>query len=180
MFELIIPYMAITARQSGGGLGAQYLPRWLTWLPELFFAAGFGFAAYQYGGWIAATLATAWTYLWMQTGHGTVLAWGKPQSISDIQRSQFLTPFVDALANKLGINKTFGNPDDGMGHSINYCRLFMAVKGFLIDLPVGGLPLALLWPLGYEIGNRLKKHEISELASGAGAGVAITLFMAVT
>ena len=169
MFELIIPYMAITARQSGGGLGAQYLPRWLTWLPELFFAAGFGWAAFQYGGLVAAAIATAWSYIWMQTGHGTVLHWGKHPEHATGERTQTLTPVVNWLAKRLGL--TIGE--------VGYCRLFMAVKGFLIGLPVGGLPLALLWPLGYEIGNRLKKHEISELASGAGAGIAIILFMAV-
>lgn len=51
--------MAVTDRQAGGGLGAQHLPRWLTWLPELFFAAGFGLAAYQYGGGIGAGAGVA-------------------------------------------------------------------------------------------------------------------------
>lgn len=163
---LLVPYMAITARQSGGGLGAQYLPRWLTWLPELFFAAGFGLAAFQYGGLAAAVIATAWSYIWMQTGHGTVLQWGRDPSQAE-GRTQTLTPVVNWLAERFGF--TLGD--------VNYCRLFMAVKGFLIGLPVGGLPLAILWPLAYEIGVRVKRHEVSELLSGAFAGFSIVLFM---
>ena len=169
------------AAASGGSIPVGFLDKLrLTWLPEVFFAAGFGYAAYQYGGWIAAVMATAWSYLWMQTGHGTVLAWGKPQHISEISRVQTLTPFVDALADKLGINKTIGNPEEGIGHSINYCRLLMAVKGFLIGLPVGGILLAVLWPLAYEIGVRVKNHTVSELLSGTFAGISISIFMALT
>lgn len=166
MNAFIIAYMAITARQSGGGLGAQYLPRWLTWLPEVFFAAGFGFAAFQYGGWIAAALATAWSYIWMQTGHGTVLQWGRDPSQA-AGRTQTLTPYVNVFALALNL------PVGGVG----YCRLFMAVKGFLIGLPVGGLPLAVLWPLAYEIGVRVKRHEVSELLSGAFSGISIVAFL---
>ncbi len=59
---------------------------------------------------------------------------------------------------------------------VNFCRTWMAVKGFLICLPVGGIIGAVLWPLGYEIGNRIRKHVWCELLSGAGAGVAIVIF----
>lgn len=159
--------MAVTARQSGGGLGAQYLPRWLTWLPEVFFAAGFGYAAYQYGGLVAAVIATAWSYIWMQTGHGTVLHWGKNPEHATGERTQTLTPVVNWLAKRLGL--TIGE--------VGYCRLFMAVKGFLIGLPVGGILLAVLWPLAYEIGVRVKRHEVSELLSGAFSGVNIYLLL---
>lgn len=160
--SLIIAFMTITCRMAGGGLGAQYLPRWLTWLPEVFFAAGFGYAAFQYGGWIAAALATAWSYIWMQTGHGTVLQWGRDPSQA-VGRTQTLTPVVNWLAERFGF---------ALG-DVNYCRMFMAVKGFLIGLPVGGLPLAILWPLAYEIGVRVKRHEVSELLSGTFSGIAV-------
>lgn len=169
-------WMAVTSRQSGGGLGAERLPRWLTWLPEILFAAGFGLAAFQYGGWIAAPVATAWSYIWMQTGHGAVLHWGT-YPLYSLARKQTLSPIVDSLAARFGIE---------VG-STAYCRLFMAVKGFLIGLPVGGVPLAVLWPLGYEIGNqykaRVRPHAglqrkgaaLAELMAGAGAGLAICL-----
>lgn len=172
IYTITILYMTITSRMSGGGLGAQYLPRWLTWLPELFFAAGFGYAAFQYGGWIAALLATAWSYIWMQTGHGTVLHWGRDPAAAQGERKQFLTPLVNRIADRLGFTRG----------DRNYCRLFMTVKGFLIGLPAGGLPLAVLWPLGYELGYRLRgklpngwSHAIAEFSCGMGAGVAILL-----
>lgn len=167
LYILIVVYMAVTARMSGGGIGAQYLDRFkITWLPEVFFALPFGFALSQVvgpWGWLAAV----WSYLWMQTGHGTVLQWGR-DPVQAFGRIQTLTPVVDWLAKRLGLQ---------LG-KIGYCRLFMAVKGFLIGLPVGGLPLAILWPLAYEIGVRAKKHEVSELLSGAFAGVSIIIFTA--
>ncbi|MCZ6898071.1 MAG: hypothetical protein O7D95_05110, partial [Betaproteobacteria bacterium] len=65
----------------------------------------------------------------------------------------------------------------GIEHfSKNYARLFMAVKGFLIGLPVGGFTMMILWPLGYEIGNKAGKHWLSETLAGAGAGLSIILF----
>lgn len=168
LYILIIAYMAFFSRMAGGGFGAKYLDRFkLTWLPELFFAAGFGLAAYQYSGWIGVVPTMAWSYLWMQTGHGTVLHWGKEPWKATGERKQFLTPVVNWLAGRLGFE---------IG-GVNYCRLFMAVKGFLIGLPVGGMPLAVLWPLGYEIGQRFKSHAVKELVSGAGAGLAICIFI---
>lgn len=168
MGMFFILYMAITARQSGGGLGAQYLSPKLTWVPEVFFAAGFGLAAYQYGGIVGAVIVTAWSYLWMQTGHGTVLQWGRDPAQA-VGRTQTLTPLVNLIAEKLGYS---------VG-DVNYCRLFMAVKGFLIGLPVGGIALAVLWPAAYEIGVRLKRHEVSEIVSGAFAGISILVFIAI-
>lgn len=168
---MIIIYMALMSRMSG--MRWPLLDRFkITWLPELFFAAGFGWAAYQYGGWIAAPLAVAWSYIWMQTGHRAILHWGM-EPIRDPDRKQFLTPFVDWLAKRLGIVK----------NSTPYCRLFMAVKGFLIGLPVGGVVLAVLWPLAYEIGARLRgkvkfdPHIVAEVLAGAGAGLAIAFFV---
>lgn len=170
IYPLLILYTAITSRMSGGGLGAKYLPRWLTWLPELLFASAFGYALFSvFGNYYASAVATAWSYTWMQTGHGTVLHWGKHPEHATGERTQTLTPVVNWLAARIGL--TIGE--------VGYCRLFMAVKGFLIGLPVGGIPLAILWPLGYEIGKRHDNHALAELASGAGAGIAICIFLAV-
>lgn len=168
---LLIPYMAITARQSGGGLYADKLPKFL---PELFFAAGFGYAAFQYGGWIAALLATAWSYLWMQTGHGTFYMMrgyhdhNRPDP--DKPRKQTLEYVVEPVFNWLGVSKLHPS----------YSWACMGLKGFLIGLPVGGLPLAIMWPCAYWAGAKLKNHALSELLAGAVAGVAIYIFMAVT
>lgn len=188
---LLIVAMSILARQAGGGLGAKHLDRFkITWLPELLFACFFGYASGYYVPWVdlAVTIGregtvwttfnlfipaevfqatvTLWSYLWMQTGHGSVLHWGRDPSQTH-GRQQTLTRFVNYLAEALDLE---------IG-SVGYCRLFMAVKGFLIGLPVGGGVLALLWPVAYEIGHRAKRHEVSELLSGAFAGLAILLFL---
>lgn len=173
-----IIYMSIMSRMAGGGLGAKYLDRVrLTWLPELLFAVPFGAAlSILSDNFIVASImlsfGAAWSYIWMQTGHGAILHWGM-EPVRDPDRKQFLTPFVDWLSGRLGIVK----------NSTPYCRLFMAVKGFLIGLPVGGVVLAVLWPLAYEIGARLRgkvkfdPHIVSEVLAGAGAGLAIAVFV---
>lgn len=171
----LLPVMAVLARQSGGGLGAQYLKGVFTRLPEALFALPFGYALSCVAGplgWLAAV----WSYAWMESGHGAVLTWGKkfPDVPSGyLPRRQTLSPVVDLLADKLGVEK---RAIDG-GHDVNYCRLFMAVKGFLIGLPVGGVLLAVLWPLGYEIGKRFERHALAEVLSGFGAGISIAIFL---
>lgn len=190
VYALIIAYMAITARMSGGGLGAKYLnkkgdqsgvmPFDLTFFPEVMFAAGFAAAVGQFSVW-ASFIVLAWCYIWMQTGHGIVLPWGEKLPEHDRNRTQTLSPVVDFLADILGIQKTQA---DGYSRTLNYCRLFMAVKGFLIGLPVGGFITALGWPLAYEIGARLRpvtrySHNIAELATGIVAGLSIVAFLLV-
>lgn len=167
----LVTAMAVLSAYAGGSLpGSHKLDRCgLTWLPEAIFAAHIGvFAAVTYAGSWGGVAVTVWSYLWMQTGHGTVLQWGRDPSQA-VGRTQTLTPVVNWLAERFGF--TLGD--------VNYCRLFMAVKGFLIGLPVGGLPLAILWPLAYEIGVRVGKHEVSELLSGAFAGISIFLILSI-
>lgn len=190
----IIIGMALLSRMAGGGLGAHHLDKYkLTWLPELLFAWFFGFAAAAEFDAEAKSLAfivgALWSYIWMQTGHGVVLPWGKALGFEHRNRTQTLSPVVDFIADRLKIQKTQA---DGYSRTRNYCRLFMAVKGFLIGLPAGGLPLAILWPLGYEIGNRYgewarphiarkyKAAAIAEFLAGAGAGVTVCLALAST
>lgn len=143
-----------------------------TWLPEMLFAIPFGIVgAHGFGIPVAIIPCIIWSYIWMQTGHGTVLHWGDKPENSTGERKQTLTPVVNRIAKTFKIE---------IG-SRNYCRLFMAVKGFLIGLPAGGIPLAILWPLGYEIGYRLRirgnadSHSIAELSCGLFAGVAILM-----
>ncbi len=158
----IIIYMAIMSAWAGGSLWpSQHFGR-LRFMPEVLFSLPFAVVLYPFIGWWCV-IAWVWSYIWMQTGHANALPWGRGNHNPD--RVNTLSPVIKWLSDKLGIEY----------YSTNYARLFMAVKGFLITLPVGGLGI-ILWPLGYEIGNRLDKHVISELASGAGAGLNIYLF----
>lgn len=162
---LIIPYMALMSVWSGGSLWpSQYLKGFWTNVPEIFFALGFGYALYPIIGFYAL-IPIIWSYIWMQTGHANALPWGQGGHNPD--RENTLSPIIKWISDKVGIEY----------YSTNYARLFMAVKGFLITLPVGGFLGAILWPLGYEIGNRLKNHAASESLSGAGAGVCIWVFL---
>ena len=174
----LLLYTGITSRQSGGGFGAQYLPSKLTWVPEVFFAIPFGLPIalllYPIIGWYAAipaVLCFVWSYMWMQSATAPGLHWGRGGY--NPNRTSTLKPFVDWL-NTLTFRKWKIGPHYDPSTAA-YCRLYMGVKGFLIGLPVGGLPLAILWPLGYEIGDRVRSHTVSETTAGIGAGVAILI-----
>lgn len=162
----LILLMALLAAWSGGSLWpSQHLPKKLTWVPEALFSLGFVWALFPLIGYWSI-LAGGWSYIWMQTGHTNALPWGKGNH--NPERSNTLQPIVDKIADKLGFER----------FDVNWCRTFFAVKGCLITLPVGGLGL-ILWPLGYELGNRIGKHVWCELLSGAGAGVSILIFISI-
>lgn len=136
---------------------------------------------YMIGHCLSSTVSVAVAvrcYLWMETGHGIVLTWGGLLPYAQRFRTQTLSPVVDWLADKLGIQKV---QEDGYSRTLNYCRLFMAVKGFLIGLPFGGVFLALWWPASYEAGARLRgkvpfdSHALTELVAGAGTGIHIKI-----
>lgn len=177
MIEIIlIPLiMAILAGYAGGSLPYSWVMDKLkiTWLPEALFAFGIGYALYPIISFYAL-IAIIWSYLWVQTGHGQVLSWGKNNK-ECTTRKQTLTPIIDPIVKKLGVYCT-------KWHS----WIFMSLKGFLIALPVGGVLNAVLWPLSYEIGYQLRErkivhnpHWITECLSGFFVGVQIVVFKAV-
>lgn len=164
----IVVYMAITSGYAGGSLpGSKVFDRInATWLPEALFALGMMGATFPaFGPW--CVLAGLWCYGWQQSATSLGLHWGKGGY--NPSRTSTLKPFVDWIAGKLGYDPS----------TVQYCRLFMGVRGFLITLPVGGLG-AIFYPLGYEIGNRVNNHAVSECLSGAGAGISIMAFWALT
>lgn len=159
--------MAILARASGGGI--VKLPSMLGWLPEATFGLSFGFAVFLYHGTLLGLLAGAWSYIWMQTGHGTAFSMGERPQDAQSGRKQFLSPVVDWVCAKLR---------QPLGGAF-YCWLFMGLKGLLIGLPVApaGLLLGILWPLAYFIGRKVKISALCELLSGACAGLVIWLHL---
>lgn len=174
----IVAFQSVVARMSGGGLGAQKLPEWLTWLPEVFFALTIGVAAgYEHGLWWVGAIASVWAYLWMQTGHGTAFHMGTNPAEAQGTRKQTLSIIVDPVC------KLFNQP---LGETF-YCWLFMGLKGLLIHAPLGlyALPAALLWPLAYHIGRRFVPRYLSaadggaaaELLSGAFSGLLIAFYI---
>lgn len=159
MIYLVILYTAITSGWSGGSLPGHKLFGRLDFMPEVLFSLAFVVPWYSVIG-IYSLLIAPWCYIWMQTGHANALPWGSGGHNPD--RENTLSPVVKTISDKLGIEY----------YSINYARLFMAVKGFLLTLPAFGFGI-ILWPLGYEIGHRAGHHVVSEVLSGAGAGLSI-------
>jgi len=164
---LIIPTMAVLSAWSGGSLWpSQYLPKNFTMLPEAAFALC---CAIPYmmlpGAWATLLLPVAlWCYGWHQSSPAPALHWGDLNHYNPDKKST-LKPFVDWL-NKLG--------PDYHPSSVNYCRLYIGVKGFLTTLPVGGLGA-----IGYPIAYGFKNHTVRELLAGASAGLSAYLFLAI-
>ena len=181
LFAFLVIYCATTSRLSGNGFGKKW---GVSWLPEAMFSIPFGaalaFAVYQISGgmqaaYIMGIVGALWTYIMMQAGTWYFLRW-ESHDDPNTERSGKIKPIIDWLAGHAG----YKLGDEG------YAWIAAAVKGFLIGLPVGGIPLAALWPLGYEIGSHAKgrvekygidPHAISEILSGVGAGMSITLFV---
>jgi hypothetical protein len=183
MFSIItIAYMGFMGRLSGSGFGAKWN---VSWLPEALFSIPFG-VALGYGiftlfddslraAYIVGLLAAVWSYAFMQSATWMFLRWEKHDD-PNTERTSTLKPVIDWIAGHFG----YKLGDEG------YAWIAASVKGFLIGLPVGGIPLAILWPLGYEIGSHAKgrvekygldPHIFSEVLSSMGAGIAIILFV---
>ena len=197
---ILMFYMAIVSRMAGGGLGAHLLnergavgddgrdlggimPWNLTWVPEVLFSIPLGVPCALITYWLTTNpllallsliLAAGWSYGWMQSAPGPALQWGDDPE-DGMGRPRTLSPVVNWISDSLGFERG----------DINYCRTWMAVKGFLIGLPVGGVVLAVLWPLAYEGGYRLRgkvsfdPHAFTELAAGTGAALSILIFNAI-
>ncbi len=180
MFFFLILYQGLMSRLAGSGFGAKWNA---PYLPEILFSAPFGLAlahvvAPFLGFWpsfIIGALAIAWSYAFMQSGTWMFLRWESHDN-PNTKRGATLKPIIDFIAGKLGYNLG----DEG------YSWVAASVKGFLIGLPVGGLPLAVLWPLGYEIGSHaegrvekygIEPHAVSEVAAGLGGAISIVLFL---
>jgi hypothetical protein len=65
----------------------------------------------------------AWSYAWMQSATGPALPWGSNPTAS-MSRPRKLSPLVNWVSDKLGFERG----------DVNYCRTWMAVKGFLIGV----------------------------------------------
>ena len=183
-FLLLAIPMAILASLAGGSFpGSKVFDReitlfhrWtinFTWIPEAIFCAIIASAAEMaWGSWVVIP-AFIISYIGMQAATGPALPWGDDPERS-MSRPRTLSPIVNWISDRLGFTRG----------DVNYCRTWMAVKGFLIGLPLGGIPLAILWPLAYEAGYRVApytkgfdSHIIKEMLSGVAAAIAITIII---
>lgn len=165
-------YMSVMARICGGGI--VQVPPALKKVPKYLFGLGFGLASYHLHGhiWLAA-LATIFSGLWMDTGHGTAYEMGYNPAVAQSGRKEFLSAIIDH------VTKAAGKPLGGLF----YCVAFMCLKGLLIGLPAQpfGLWIAIMWPWGYMLGE-LKwrdgaKWDWQEIISGIYAGLVVGLIL---
>lgn len=168
MLEIVFNiFMAVFARQAGGGLKVKYLTDGA--LPEIFFSLTFtGYLALMLSPWFFAFAPLV--FLAFQTGHGNALDF---KDVHDPNRMNRIEPVVRWIADKLKIPH----------NTPAYDWIFMGLKGFLIGLPAGGVLLAFLWPLAYQIRNWIepitgmpKAHSIAEALTGVFAAISAILF----
>lgn len=157
---------------EGKDLGG-IMPFSLTWLPEAVHSGVYGAAAsFAFDDFlhimIAFIVGGLISYAGMQTATRPALGWGRPHDGTHVPRK--LTPVVNFIAVRL-LGFSVGD--------INYCRTWMAVKGFIISLPVGGFGF-ITWPLGYDIGDRLGKNLYREFLASAFTSVWVIVFYTMT
>jgi hypothetical protein len=166
-FLIFVLWQSVFSRMAGGGIW----PKRPFGFAEVMFALPFGIT--HFPEWYAL-IAVAWSYAWMQTGHGTAFLMGYGKNIAATGRKQTLSRVIDPIC------RLFRQP---LGGSF-YCWSFMGLKGLLIHMPLGlmALPAAVLWPCSYYIGHRIaSKHGydggvIAELLAGASSGLCIGIF----
>lgn len=112
------------------------------------------------------------TYAGQQSATWAYLMWtGAPNKYRN--RESTLRPTNDFIAGLLGF--PYG--------SEGYSWVWAATKGFIITLPLGGLPGAVLFPLGHELGSHAKgrlpgdPNMWKEFASGLGLGLACVFYL---
>lgn len=175
IFSIQIMFLfGLITRASGGGI--VRLHNNISFLPELLFGVLLGAAVYFNGHALIWSFAcAAWSYAWLESGHGTALHMGDLPSTAMNGRKQFLSPVVDLLTCAAG---------QGLGSRF-YCWTLFSIKGALIGAPLGlyGLMLAVLWPLSYQLGQLFSRNWLwfgsafKEFLSGACAGFVIFLYV---
>lgn len=115
------------------------------------------------------TIGIVISYAGMQTGTWYYLRWQKHDN-PNLKRGGTLKPLIDWISKRFG----WKIGDEG------YAWVAAAIKGFIIGLPVGGIPLAIMWPIAHETGTHFKVKnpvELREFLSGCAAGISILLFL---
>lgn len=180
MIFFLLIYQGLMSRLSGSGFGNKW---GVAWLPEALFAYPFGcalgYALVPHIGTNYATIAGVFGWLWsfgfMQSATWMFLRWESHDN-PNTKRGGTLKVATDRIAHLFG----YKLGDEG------YAWIAAGLKGFLIGLPVGGIALAVLWPLAYEIGSHARgrtekygidPHAVSEVMAGFAAAISIILFL---
>lgn len=189
-FIVLLVYLVVAARMSGGGFGADILDRkvkflkWeisFTWLPEVMFALPFAATAsmltFKLISWLSIGHASA-GYITIVAGVAAVYifwrAWVWSFLWMETGHGIWLR-YGDPLPESDRTRRQTLSPvidwladllgvkktlADGFSPTVAYCWLGFGVKGFLIGLPALGLPLIVLWPFCYQVGAWLRRRGV--------------------
>lgn len=165
MVEIILIFgLAILYAWAGGSLKChEFIP---SAVAEIVFSLVLVSPLMQFHP-LAALWAAPWSYRFLQAANANGLHWGKGQYKPE--RDTVFSPIVNWTSDRLGYDRS----------SVQYCRLYMAVKGFLVTLPVGGFGV-IGFPLGYDLGERLNgRVKDSNLYRELFAGGITALFLVI-
>ena len=102
IFFALVTFMSILARAAGGGMYAEKMPKPA---PEIVFGFGMALPVFYHTGeiwlWLAAA---AWSYAWMETGHGIAYHMGRLPN-QPPSRRQKLSIVMDWLEPRLGLSR---------------------------------------------------------------------------
>ena len=179
---LFIVLMGWLHRQTGNNFGTK---SGLTWVPEPLFALPFGIALgysnLDHGLVCAITSGLAGfgvSWAGVQSGTWPTLPWDMRGVVNKLRKAT-LRPIADFIANRFDIEFD----------SEAYAWLYTAMRGFIIGLPVGALPMAILYTLANELGSHavgrtekygIDPHAVREFLGGCAGAVAILIYLAVT
>lgn len=174
-----ILYQSVMLRLAGSGFGQRWKA---SQAPELFYALpiaaanAYAWHAFGFEWYVVVTafvVSTAIAYAGVQSATWYFLRW-ESHSDPNTARTSTLKPIVDFIAARFG----WQLGDEG------YAWLAAGLKGFIIGLPIGGIPLAVLFPLGHEIGTHaagritdIETNTVRDLVTGAMTGIAIVIFV---
>lgn len=170
-YSYLLNKKGATDPNTGKDLGG-ILPFNGTWIPEAIHSILIGIVAAQIAAHfeyhllicLAVFLVSGGiSYAGKQSATRPALGWGRPHNGTHVKRK--LTPVVNFIACRL-LGFEIGD--------INYCRTWMAVKGFIITLPVGGLGF-ITWPSGYELGHRIGDLNYREFFASGITGIYVMI-----
>ncbi len=182
--ELIIGlalWMGLLSRQAGGGYLIEKIGHTFKWVPEALIGITYAYYVYHnidpvfndlapWSIYVFTALASGWSYIWWQTGHGVFFTLGDRGNY-DYNRTNTLSFVIDRFFER----GTYTHGYAGM-----------SLKGFLITLlpailtlswlcALSGLLMAVSYAIGHAVDNKGRSHPTvwGEILSGITMGACL-------